>query len=79
VLREVTKPLKAVDLLGKQTILTPGSMLESPQIRLNTVFEVQAGAEPYMMEYAFGGQTYRSVLAEFQPRMKVIDPALARI
>ena len=78
-MREVTKPLKAIDVLGRRTLLTPGSMLESPQIRLSTVFEVQAGAEPYMVEYACGGQTYRSVLVEFQPRTKVIDPALVRI
>jgi hypothetical protein len=68
--------LKAYDLLGGITVvLTPGAILTSSHIRPSPAVELEAGAEPYMMEFDCYGRTYRCALAQFQPRTRMVDMA----
>ena len=70
--REVIRPLEAWDRDDCSTwLLTPGALLSGCRVQRNHA----PGAEPYVVEFGFGGHRYSCPLVTFQARTQA--PATA--
>jgi hypothetical protein len=67
--REVIRPIQALDVAtGTVITLESGAVLESCCIHRSSQAGINAGAEPYLMQFESGGARYVCALVHFQPR-----------
>jgi len=70
--REIVRPLAAWDVDDKSTrIIEPGAVISECRILRNRA----PGAEPYVMEFEFGGHRCSCPLFTFQPRTQALSAA----
>jgi hypothetical protein len=74
VLREAIRPLEAWDAAARSTVtLEPGALLSCCQVHRGRDTEVEAGFEPYVMEFESSGRQYTCALFRFQPRTQAVE------